>query len=59
VRTDNGFPTTKRELDAFETRQEANLKILAESMGVVMPNKKREEAKVRLGPRDVNCWGRR
>lgn len=47
VRTDNGFPTTKREKDAFEARQEMNLKALAQSMGVVLPNKKREEPKVR------------
>jgi len=46
VRTDNGFPTTKREKDAFEARQEMNLKALAQSMGVVLPNKKREEPKV-------------
>jgi hypothetical protein len=46
IRLENGFPTTKREKDAFEQRQERNMKILAEQMGLTIPNRKKEGAKV-------------
>eukprot|EP00730_Choanoeca_flexa_P019510 TRINITY_DN9534_c0_g1_i1.p1 TRINITY_DN9534_c0_g1~~TRINITY_DN9534_c0_g1_i1.p1 ORF type:complete len:345 (+),score=99.96 TRINITY_DN9534_c0_g1_i1:97-1131(+) len=46
VRLANGFPTTKREKDAFEARQERNMKAAAEAMGIVVPNKKKEGPKV-------------
>eukprot|EP00055_Hartaetosiga_balthica_P011540 m.52803 g.52803 ORF g.52803 m.52803 type:complete len:347 (+) comp7635_c0_seq1:53-1093(+) len=46
IRLPNGFPTTKREKDAFEARQERNMQILAEKMGIVIPHRRREEKKV-------------
>lgn len=46
IRLPNGFPTTKREKDAFEAQQEKNMKILAEKMGIVVPRAKNAEAKV-------------
>eukprot|EP00056_Hartaetosiga_gracilis_P006098 m.92994 g.92994 ORF g.92994 m.92994 type:complete len:357 (+) comp12378_c0_seq2:306-1376(+) len=46
IRLPNGFPTTKREKDAFDARQERNMQILAQKMGIVVPHKKRDEKKV-------------
>lgn len=46
IRLDNGFPTTKREKDAFEAKQEANMKILAQNLGIVIPKKKKEGPKL-------------
>ena len=53
IRLDNGFPTTKREKDAFDARQERNMKAAAEAMGIVVPNKKKPGAKVRKRQRWV------
>lgn len=46
IRLPNGFPTTKREKDAFEATQEANMKIMAEKMGIVVPRAKTATKKV-------------
>lgn len=46
IRLPNGFPTTKREKDAFEAVQEANMKIMAEKMGIVVPRAKNPSKKV-------------
>eukprot|EP01083_Nonionella_stella_P173614 599427_1 len=46
IRLDNGFPTTKRELDEFERKQEAQLQEMAAKMGVTIGKKKKAEQKV-------------
>eukprot|EP00727_Mastigamoeba_balamuthi_P014436 m51a1_g9617 putative sec-c motif domain protein (381) ;mRNA; f:1088777-1090274 len=46
VRLNNGFPTTKREQDEFERRQEENLQKLASQMGITIKRKARDGPKV-------------
>ena len=50
VRLENGFPSTQREVNAFEQRQEANMRILLQDMmgdlNISLPRKKREGPKV-------------
>lgn len=46
IRLENGFPTTKREKDAFDAKQELAMKALAQQWGITIPRKKRDEPKV-------------
>eukprot|EP01106_Pelomyxa_sp_JSP_P018214 TRINITY_DN810_c0_g4_i5.p1 TRINITY_DN810_c0_g4~~TRINITY_DN810_c0_g4_i5.p1 ORF type:complete len:179 (+),score=56.15 TRINITY_DN810_c0_g4_i5:870-1406(+) len=46
VRLDNGFPTTKREADEYDRRQEANLQKRAKEMGITIKRKQPTGPKV-------------
>lgn len=46
VRLNNGFPTTQREADDFDRRQEANIQKLAQHMGITIKRKQREGPRV-------------
>ena len=65
VRLNNGFPTTQREADDYDRRQELNMQKLAETMGITIKRKPRDPKKVRVkrnelcpcgsGKRAKNC----
>jgi len=48
VRLNNGFPTTQREADDYDRRQEINMQKLADSMGITVKRKPRDPNKVRV-----------
>jgi len=48
VRLNNGFPTTQREADDYDRRQEINMQKLADSMGITVKRKQRDPNQVRV-----------
>jgi len=48
VRLNNGFPTTQREADDYDRRQEINMQKLADSMGITVKRKPRDPNAVRV-----------
>lgn len=46
IRLDNGFPTTLREKEIFDQRQELAMKALAKEWGITIPKKQKDEPKV-------------
>lgn len=53
VRLNNGFPTTQREADDYDRRQELNMQKLAETMGITIKRKPRDPNKVRVKRNDL------
>lgn len=45
MRLENGFFSTQQERDAFNARQEKNMKALAESMGITVPRARTKKPK--------------
>jgi len=52
VRLNNGFPTTQREADDYDRRQEINMQKLADSMGITVKRKQRDPKQVRVKRND-------
>jgi len=48
VRLNNGFPTTQREADDYDRRQEINMQKLADTMGITVKRKQRDPNQVRV-----------
>jgi len=48
VRLNNGFPTTQREADDYDRRQEINMQKLADTMGITVKRKPRDPNQVRV-----------